>query len=80
MQFDRPEKKDGIVQVFKREKSPYERAAFALGGIDRNAEYTFTDLDDGTHIVMSGRELIEKGFVVLIPEKRCAKVWQYVRN
>ncbi|MBQ4629932.1 MAG: alpha-galactosidase [Clostridia bacterium] len=76
MQFDRPSQNDGIVQIFRREESPYEEASFKLGGIDANFDYSFEDIDGGEFAV-SGAELLKKGFSVRIPEKRCAKIYLY---
>ena len=76
-QFDRPSEGDGIVQVFRREKSPYERARFDLFSIDKTCDYVFTDADDGSEVIVSGKELVEKGFVVNIEEKRMAKLFFY---
>ncbi len=77
VQFDRPLKGDGIVQVFRREDSPYDSAVFFLGGIDREARYVFTDADGGERILLQGEELAANGFAVRIPEKRTAKLWFY---
>ena len=76
VQFDRPSQKDGIVQIFKREKSPYQTASFMLGGIDENSQYLFTDIDGGEFTV-SGKELIEKGLKIEITDKRVAKIYFY---
>lgn len=76
-QFNRPDREDGIVQVFRREKSPYETAAFCLHNMDDNGQYIFTDADDDSEIVLSGKELTEKGFRVEIKEKRTAKIYFY---
>lgn len=75
-QFDRPSEGDGIVQVFRRENSPYESASFMLGGIDENADYLFTDIDGGEFNV-GGKELITEGLKINIPEKRTAKIYIY---
>lgn len=76
VQFDRPSQNDGIVQIFKREKSPYQTACFMLGGIDENSQYLFTDIDGGEFTV-SGKELIEKGLKIEITDKRVAKIYFY---
>ncbi len=76
-QFDRPEGKDGMLQVFRREKAPYVSASFHLGGIDENATYTFTDADDDTSFVLSGKELVEKGLSITIDSPRTAKLYFY---
>ena len=75
-QFDRPSEGDGIIQVFKRERSPYERAVLALRGIDENSNYLITDLDGG-ELTVSGRELSQNGFAVTITEKSKAKIFKY---
>ncbi len=76
-QFDRPSENDGIVQIFRRENSPCETASFGLFGIDKNADYIFTDADGQTEITISGAELAEKGFCVTLKEKRSAKIYFY---
>ena len=76
-QFDRPSKGDGIVQVFRREQSPYERASFDLFAIDEEADYVFTDADDDLEFVVKGVELVEKGFTINIEEKRTSKLYFY---
>ena len=75
-QFDRPEEKDGIVQVFRRENSPCPKAEFRLYNIDTEATYTFTDADNDKSFEISGKELAEKGFEVET-EKRSAKIFFY---
>ncbi len=75
-QFDRPSMNDGIVQVFKREKSPYDVATFFLRGIDEDKDYLITDIDGGEFAV-SGRILTRDGFKVNIPDKRVAKIYFY---
>ena len=77
VQFDRPAENDGIVQVFRREKSPCTAAAFELYAIDDGADYIFTDIDDDSSFVISGKELNENGFCVTIAKKRTAKVYMY---
>lgn len=76
-QFDRPSEHDGIVQIFRRENSPYETASFALFGIDQTANYIFTDADDGKEMAISGAELAEKGFCIGLKEKRTSKIYFY---
>lgn len=75
-QFDRPEKGDGILQVFRRENSPYESATFILGGIDKEKKYLFTDADGGAFTV-DGKTLCDIGLTLSIAEKRTAKIYFY---
>ena len=76
MQFNRPDKNDGIIEVFRRENAPYETACFVLRGLDESADYLFTDADGGEFTV-SGKELMENGFKINIPDKRKAKIYFY---
>lgn len=76
MQFNRPSYDDGIIEVFRRENSPYETAVFNLKGIDKGSNYKFADLDGGEFTV-SGSEITETGFRVKITEKRKAKIYLY---
>lgn len=76
LQFDRPEQKDGLLQVFRREQSPYETACISLKAIDREATYCFTDLDGGEFTV-PGRQLAEDGLRLTVPERRKAKLYIY---
>lgn len=76
-QFDRPEQNDGMVEIFRRENSPYEMANFRLFGVDQSANYIFTDADNQREIKISGAELIEKGLCITLKEKRSAKIYFY---
>lgn len=76
MQFDRPSSGDGIIEVFRRENSPYETAIFELKGIDKESNYKFTDLDGG-EFTISGSEIIEKGLKLTVTEERKAKIYSY---
>lgn len=75
-QFDRPSAKDGMIQVFRRENSPYPKAVFKLHNIDKNAIYTITDIDTNDSLEISGETLSEIGFEVET-EQRSAKIFIY---
>lgn len=75
-QLDRPDKDDGMIEIFRREKSPYETARFDLYAIDKDAKYLFTDADGGEFSI-SGTDLSKNGFCVTISEKRKAKIFFY---
>lgn len=69
-QFDRPEEKCGIIQVFRRESSPYESINLKLREINPHATYKFEDIDNpGSHIEMHGSDIIKNGFTVRIQEQ-----------
>lgn len=75
-QFNRPANNDGIIQIFRRENSPYETACFKLRGLNENSDYLFRDIDGGEFTV-SGSELTNNGFNITVPEKRTAKIFFY---
>lgn len=75
-QFNRPSEKDGIIQIFRRENSPYERATFILRGLNEEGMYLFTDIDGGEFTV-SGKELSSKGLTFDLSEKQKAKIYFY---
>lgn len=76
VQYNRPEEQDGMIQVFRRAKSPYTTANFTLRGLNADGTYMFTDADGG-EFEISGRELIENGLNISIKEKRTAKIYFY---
>jgi len=76
-QYNRPEKDDGIIQVFKRELSPYTTAIYKLKGLNPDKTYVITDIDTEDLVELSGKELMEFGFEVAIKEDRVAKIFTY---
>ncbi|MCY2988974.1 MAG: alpha-galactosidase [Planctomycetota bacterium] len=76
-QFDRPELGEGVVQVFRRGESPYESARFPLRGLKADAQYTLTDLDTGRTEQLAGRQLMQDGLPITIPQRPYAAVLLY---
>ena len=64
----------GVVQVFRRENSPFNEATFPFFGADKNKTYLFEDADGGEFTV-TGEELISVGLTVRVMERRAAKVF-----
>jgi alpha-galactosidase len=79
-QFDRPELGEGIVQVFRRDESPYEMAHFKLKGIDPSATYRLKDFDKPEFLIMQGKKLMETGLPISLPKTRSACIIQYQRT
>ena len=75
MQFHCPTRGDGIVQIFRRENSPYETARFKLKGLSSCKNYLFKYID-GCETMMADDELAENGFIVTINAKK-AKIFMY---
>ena len=68
-QFDRPEAGEGMVQVFRRHNSFYESARLRLRGVDENAKYLLSNLDDGNQQSRTGRELLNDGLPAALGDK-----------
>jgi alpha-galactosidase len=79
-QFDRPERGEGMVQVFRRAESPYESARFVLRGLEADAQYTLTDLDSGQMQQLAGRQLSQEGLLVTLPKRPQAAVIRYEKS
>jgi alpha-galactosidase len=79
-QFDRPEQGMGLVQVFRREDSPYESARFRLRNLDPEATYEISCFGLHPSRRLSGRELIEQGLPVTLSERPQAAVILYRRT
>ena len=78
-QFDRPDRGEGVVQVFRRENSPYESARFTLHELDPAARYSIKNLDEPEAREVEGRELMESGLPVAIPKTAAAITLLYKR-
>ena len=77
-QFDRPEEKSGLIQVFRRENSPYESINLRLREINPRAIYKFEDVDDSAcRVEMTGSEILSNGFTVRIKEKPGCRNFTY---
>ena len=80
-QFDRPQKGDGIVQVFRRKDSVYESARLKLRGLDPKAKYQFTRIDQPSApaSTVSGEELLTKGLLATVDEQPGVVIIKYER-
>ncbi len=79
-QFDVPESGEGAIQAFRRTESFYESARLKLRGLDPEARYSFTDLDDpAAPVEIGGREALEKGLHLQVKEQPGARVLVYKR-
>lgn len=76
-QFHVPETGDGFVQVFRRPSSPYDAARFPLRGLDPEARYAVTDLDDAAPREFAGSDLLDHGLPVSLPARPAARVYTY---
>jgi alpha-galactosidase len=68
-QFDDPEQGGGMVQAFRRADCAADSLKLTLRGLDPTAAYVIENLDSDKAQTHSGRELIEQGLHVNIPER-----------
>jgi alpha-galactosidase len=78
-QFNRPEEGDGMVQVFRRERSDDAARDLPLRGLDADATYEVTDLDAGVPKTVTGRQLMQKGLHVEVAAEPGAAIILYKR-
>lgn len=73
VQYDRPDENDGVLQVFRRENSPYPVAHLKLESLKMGEKYILTDADDGNKVEFTGGTELK----IEISEKRTAKLYFY---
>lgn len=76
-QYNRPEQGDGMIQAFRRDSCQEETLTFRLLNLDPGATYDMTNLDTEEKSTISGRELMDKGLKVTIPEKPASAIISY---
>lgn len=76
-QFDRNDKGEGMVQVFRRAESPYETAHFPLAALNPHARYRVKNLDRNEEEEWSGSELLQNGLPVTMRNKPDSVVFTY---
>jgi alpha-galactosidase len=76
-QFNEPESGGGFVQAFRHTESVYESARVKLRGLEPEAVYTVKNLDTETAAEISGRELMDKGFLIVIKTQPGSALFVY---
>ena len=75
-QYDRPEKGDGVILVFRKSKSAMRSADLRMGGVRPGSVYTFTE-SGGDTFRLTAEELAENGFRAEIGSPCESRVWFY---
>lgn len=78
-QYHRNDLGEGLVQAFRRQNSPADRATYRLAGLDPTAEYSLTDLDAPKPCRMTGRALMEQGLTIRLATRPAAAIVVYRR-
>jgi alpha-galactosidase len=68
-QFHRPEQGDGVVQAFRRKDCAEATRTYRLRGLEPAATYILSDFDREGVLRATGKELMEKGLAVEIPDR-----------
>jgi hypothetical protein len=77
-QFDLPEQRKGMVQVFRRARSNFESARFKLRNLEPDSTYLVADLDQPTAPQqLTGRDLLERGLLISAPHQPSAQIITY---
>lgn len=77
-QFNEPKLDGGFFQVFRRDQSPYQSASFRLKGLCEESDYLVWNVDTPEkQSVLSGKELMEKGFPVIMNVRPDSAVFVY---
>ena len=76
-EFNVPESGKGMIQVFRRQNSPYQSARFRLRDLDAGSDYKLINLDTGESRQASGRELLQDGIEIHLPDRPQAAIYTY---
>jgi alpha-galactosidase len=76
-QFDRPDLAAGLIQAFRRPDSPYVSAQYKLRALEPEARYLVSDWDTDPPRPMTGRELMEQGLLITLPQQPGAALITY---
>jgi alpha-galactosidase len=79
-QFNCAEKREGLVQAFRREKGEGESIRVKLQGLDPALVYTLTNFDVAGTTEMGGRQLMEQGLTIAIKNRPGAVVITYKKK
>ena len=78
-QWNRPEQKDGVIQVFRRAQCG-DTNRFRLRGLEAGMNYTVTDIDSGQSQKLTGQQLMDEGISLTIAAKPGAEIYRYQAN
>ncbi|MGL4649247.1 MAG: alpha-galactosidase, partial [Caldilineaceae bacterium] len=78
-QYHRPDLREGIVLVFRRHASPFAEATLKLRALDPSATYEVTNADTDEAQAVAGKQLLQEGLRVLLPERPQSALFVYQR-
>ncbi len=69
-----PDKEEGVIIAFRREKCPLSAIVADLQFVDSNKKYAFEDADSGEVTTLEGAEIEKNGYTIRADEPRTSKV------
>lgn len=78
-QFNRPDKGDGVIQVFRRKNCSSNQITLKLQGLEPKAIYEIKDFDGGIS-AQAGKALMTEGLTVNAAEAPCAALLTYKKS
>ena len=72
-----PEEQEGMLLALRRDKSDVSSMTFDLLTIDPSKQWKFEDYDSGETWTVSGKQIREEGFKVVIPNRRDSRLIFY---
>ena len=76
-QFDRADLGAGMVLAFRRPQSPFVQATLPLKGLQAEVTYEFRDAESGSLTQLSGKECMENGLRVEMPDRPASRLLVY---
>lgn len=76
-QLNRPDLHEGVVVALKRPKSYCTKAIFKLSGLEENAIYEFTDIDNDKTVLIPGKKALEPGLEIELPNNPDSAIFTY---
>lgn len=76
-QMYRPDLGEGMIMVFRRQKSPIIKSVFLLQGLEQGAQYEIEVTDTGEKFKISGQSLATKGISIAIRKSRDSRLIFY---
>ena len=79
-QWNRKEEGSGVIEVFRRESSPFTTAQFKLRGLDPAAHYSVKNLDSSASTEFTGKVLMEEGLAVTLQDQPASALLMYRKS
>ena len=79
-QWNRQEEGSGVIEVFRRDSSPFPTAQLKLHGLDPAAHYSVTNLDSSQSTEFTGKVLMEQGLPVTLQNQPASALLMYRKN